>query len=219
MTDEDHIELLAKLAEQRQAGSSANADSATTRKAWCENAETFTYHTHVTAPAGSPDSLEVVADTFYQAADLSDLPWYAQFRGGEVRPSDRPVPKGVTRHQLAQSYADVGLWRSRCYRMRVSDAAPRPAMRVVALRSVDVPWDPRPGSVLAQMLCPSGDVFQWDERLLHWHHIVTTPGIGLLPGKLDRWLLNGLRRFGLDQAERRTYREEAEAFVRWVASL
>ena len=219
MTDEEHIELLAKLAEQWQTGCFPNAGLAKTRKAWCESAQTFTYHTHVAAPSTSAESLEVIADTFYQAAGLAELPWYAQFRGGEVRPSDRPVPIGVSRHQLAQSYADVGLRRSRCYRMRVSDAAPRPAMRVVALRSVDIPWDPRPGSVLARMLCPSGDVFQWDERLLHWHHIVTTPGIGVLPGKLDRWLLNGLRRFGLDQAERRTYREEAESFVRWVASL
>jgi hypothetical protein len=69
------------------------------------------------------------------------------------------------------------------------------------------------------ILPPTGDVFSVDEAGLHWHHICTTGGVGLLPGVLDRWMMNVLRATGLDSKERDTYITEAEAFARFVKTL
>jgi hypothetical protein len=43
--------------------------------------------------------------------------------------------------------------------------------------------------------------------------------VRLLPGVLDRWLMNALRATGLDHKERQTYIAEAEAFTRFVRAL
>ena len=161
-------------------------------------------------------SLVRVADAFYRAADLEVQPWYAQFRGGQSRPLQEPPPAGIARHQLAISSFDVSLKQPRCYRQLVCEAVPRPDLHVISLCSVDAEWEPPQDAVLALTLEPTGDVFEWQEGVLHWHHICTTPGVGLLPGMLDRAFLNLLRRVGLDSAERKTYREEAEGFRDWV---
>jgi len=62
-------------------------------------------------------------------------------------------------------------------------------------------------------------VFSIDHAGLHWHHICTTSGVRLLPGVLDRWLMNALRATGLDGKERETYTTEAEAFIQFVKTL
>ena len=69
------------------------------------------------------------------------------------------------------------------------------------------------------ILPPTGDIFSMGEAGLHWHHICTTSGVRLLPGILDRWLMNVLRASGLDSKERKTYITEAEAFARFVKTL
>ena len=97
---------------------------------------------------------------------------------------------------------------------------PRPtnaATRVIVARSVDegpaLPDDTR----LAFTLDPNGEVLHLEDDHLHWHHICCTPGAALLPQPLDRWLINTLRRLGLDGAERNTYRAEAEQLREWVS--
>ncbi len=188
----------------------------TTVRHWHAPARTFTYDTHIAVPDVARDSLDIVSDAFFRAAELDVQPWYEQFRGGESRSIVEPPPSGIERHQLAISTFDVSLKKPRCYRQLVCEASPRPETRVVSLCSVDVDWPTPDGTVLALTLEPSGDVFEWRDGLLHWHHICTTPGVGLLPGAADRWFLNSLRRVGLDSAERTTYRQEAEGFREWV---
>jgi hypothetical protein len=212
-----HIEALFALAERFHESGASKPGKVTTLKTWCEPARTFTYHTHVAVPDVGRETLVQVSDTFFRAADLEEQPWYAQFRGGRSRPIDEVPVEGISRQQFALSSFDVGLRAPRCYRQLVCEAAPRPDTRIVSLRSVDIDWPIPDGMVLAVTLEPSGDVFEWRDGHLHWHHICTTPGVGLLPGALDRWFLNTLRRFGLDAAERTTYREEAEGFRDWVS--
>ncbi len=219
MSELAHVERLVALADAFHQEHDTSADAIQTTKAWSDEARTFTYHTH-TALAGVPrEALAEVADAFYGAADLETQPWYAQFRAGQSCPVAEPAEPGVARQQWSLSAFDVGLRKLRCYRQLVTDGAPRPDMRVVALRSVDAPLTPPADAVLALTLAPTGDVFEWRDERLHWHHICTTPGVGLLPGSLDRSFLNTLRRLGLDAQERRTYREEAEAWREWVGRL
>ncbi|WP_197484230.1 hypothetical protein, partial [Halioglobus sp. HI00S01] len=59
-------------------------------------------------------------------------------------------------------------------------------------------------------------VLHFENGRLHWHHICCTPGAGMLPGRLDRWLINAMRRTGLDCAERKTYRDEALKLRDWL---
>jgi hypothetical protein len=40
----------------------------------------------------------------------------------------------------------------------------------------------------------------------------------VLPGRLDRWLISGLRRLGLDKTERNTYHNEAAQLRNWLQS-
>lgn len=214
--ENDHVAQLLSLVDSFHGEYPVEPGVATTVKHWHAPARTFTYHTHVAVPDVAPEVLEVVSDTFFRAAELDEQPWYAQFRGGHGRPLDEPSPNGILRHQLAISTFDVRLKKPRCYRQLVCEAAPRGDVRVVSIVSVDVDWPVPEGTILARTLEPSGDVFEWRNNFLHWHHICTTPGVGLLPGPTDRWFLNSLRRVGLDSAERTTYREEAAGFVHWV---
>lgn len=214
--ESEHIRDLLGLAGRFHETNAPEPGTVTTLKSWRPQAKTFTYHTHVSVSSVDRALLDVVADTFFGAADLRRQPWYTQFQRGQSRALDHGPPEGILRHQLALSTFDVGLKVPRCYRQLVADSAPRDDTRVVSLVSVDVDWTIPEGAVLALTLEPSGDVFEWQDGALHWHHICTTPGVGLLPGPPDRWLLNSLRWLGLDAAERKTYRDEAEGFLRWV---
>ena len=71
-------------------------------------------------------------------------------------------------------------------------------------------------TVLAYTLAVNGEVLYWQNDCLHWHHICCTPGAAVLPGRLDRWLINSLRFLGLDQTERSTYQHEAEQLRDWL---
>ena len=111
---------------------------------------------------------------------------------------------------------DLGLSKPRYYRQLVSLARPALTTSVIVARSVNEGPNLPPGAQLAFTQEPNGEVLHWQDDYLHWHHICCTPGAGLLPGRLDRWLINGLRRLGLDSAERKTYREEALQLRDWL---
>ncbi len=185
---------------------------------WEPAAGTFCYQTHIAFAVDSPDTLDTLADTFYNAATMDTQPWYAQFLGGEAQPLGEAPADGIDKHQLALGRFDLGLPTPRCYRQLVSLDSPDAATRVLVARSVDegpaLPADTK----LAYTLDPNGEVLHLDNGLLHWHHICCTPGAGLLPQPLDRWFINTLRRLGLDGAERATYREEAEQLREWLRS-
>lgn len=185
---------------------------------WEPSAGTFCYQTHIAISGASPDTLDWLAGTFYNAATMSNQPWYAQFLDGQSQPLAEAPAEGIDKHQLALGRFDLGLPAPRCYRQLVSLASPDPATRVIVARSVDegpaLPGDTR----LAFTLDPNGEVLHLEDGHLHWHHICCTPGAALLPQPLDRWLINTLRRFGLDSVERNTYRAEAEQLREWLRS-
>ena len=88
----------------------------------------------------------------------------------------------------------------------------------IVARSIDSGPPPPAGARLAYTLGPNGEVLYWEDECLHWHHICCTPGAALLPAAPDRWLINTLRRLGLDGAERATYRLEAQQMRDWLQS-
>jgi hypothetical protein len=183
---------------------------------WEASAGTFCYQTHIAFAIDSADTLDWLADTFYNAATMTRQPWYAQFLGGEAQALEETPAEGIEKHQLALGRFDLGLPTPRCYRQLVSLASPGPGTRVIVARSIDEGPALPANTKLAYTLDPNGEVLHFEDGLLHWHHICCTPGAALLPQPFDRWLINTLRRFGLDRAERSTYREEAAQLRKWV---
>jgi hypothetical protein len=183
---------------------------------WEPAAGTWCYQTHIAAPDQPPAQLDRLADIFFNAAAMPSQPWYPQFLGGEVAVLESPPAGGIDRHQLTLGQFDLGLPNPRYYRQLVSFAKPDAATAIIIARSVtDGP--PLPAHArLAYTLAPNGEVLHWENGRLHWHHICCTHGAGVLPGRLDRWLINLLRLTGLDGAERKTYRQEAEQWRDWL---
>ena len=184
---------------------------------WEPTAGTFCYQTHIAIDRQARRQLEWLTDIFFSAATLSSQPWYPQFLGGEVQALDTPPAAGIVKQQLALGRFDLGMPTPRCYRQLLSLAAPQETSRVIVARSVDAGPELPIDTPLAYTLDPNGEVLHFENGRLHWHHICCTPGAGVLPGRLDRWLINALRCTGLDQAERRTYREEAEQLRDWLS--
>ena len=185
-------------------------DQHQTIRHWQADAGTFCYQTHIAISKQPPSRLASLAEFMYNAATLKQQAWYPQFQGGATAPlSTSPLP-GIDRHQLAWGCFDLGLPAPRYYRQLVSLARPDPQTAILVARSTDDGPSLPAGVPLAYTLDPNGEVFYWADDCLHWHHICCTPGAAILPGRLDRWLINSLRWLGLDQAERQTYREEAE---------
>ena len=122
-------------------------------------------------------------------------------------------------HQLGQGYFDFGVGALRRYHLLFSKIEIDAQTHAVVLRSVPETIAVLKPSRQVFILPPTGDVFSVDEAGLHWHHICTTSGVGVLPGVLDRWLMNVLRATGLDSKERGTYINEAEAFRRFAGTL
>ncbi|MGB1139909.1 MAG: hypothetical protein ACPG1A_03350 [Halioglobus sp.] len=183
---------------------------------WEPSAGTYCYQTHIAFGIEDRDTLNWLADTFYNAATMTKQPWYAQFLGGQAEALDAPPAEGIDQHQLAVGRFDLGLSRPRCYRQLVSLASHGETTRIIIARSVDEGPPIPDGTTLAYTLDPNGEVLHYENGLLHWHHICCTPGAGLLPQPADRWLINTLRRLRLDSAERTTYREEAQELRAWV---
>lgn len=203
---------------QRHRASHTEVDRCETRREWVSGAGTYCYQTHIAISAQPQARLAWLADVFYRAANLRAQPWYPQFSGGASAQLSAAPASGIAQHQLCIGRFDLGLGEPRYYRQLVSLAHPAPDTQVIVARSVpDGPHVPQRAK-LAYTLNPNGEVFYREADRLHWHHICCTPGAALLPHVLDTVLINLLRRFGMDAAERRTYQEEAERLQRWLQS-
>jgi hypothetical protein len=189
-----------------------------TRRHWVPEAGCYCYQTHIAISGQHQRQLAWLAELFYRTAELQQLPWYPQFQSGMAMAiSEKPLA-GITAHQWAISYFDLGLPLPRYYRQLVSLAAPDEQTRVVVARSVTDGPENAGKAKLAFTLDPNGEVLYWQGGCLHWHHICCTPGASLLPKHADRLLMNGLRKLGLDSAERNTYRQEALQMRDWLQS-
>lgn len=212
----DSAELVAMAAEHRASHTRINHHQ--TIRHWQPSAGTYCYQTHIAIAGQASERLALLTETLFNAATLLHQPWYPQFAGGKSHMPDACPAKGIGRHQLSWGKFDLGLRSPRYYRQLQSLAQPVEHTSVIVARSVsDGPRLPE-GAVLAYTLSPNGEVVHAESGCLHWHHICCTPGAALLPGSLDRWFINCLRRLGLDRAERNTYRLEAETLRDWLQS-
>ncbi len=212
--------MLAELAAAQQAKPQVDAISCSSY--WNPLHGTFTYHTHAIVDAFRPDKLDQVAQAFFNAYSLDRQGWYSQFVSGEnvPLPSDVPVqPEGVPRdHQIGQGYFDFGMATLRRYHTLISLRRNGPDAVSVVLRSINHPFESQKSKKVF-LLAPTGDHFVLEGGQLHWHHICTVTGIALLPGVSDKYLMNCLRRLGLDGKERKTYEEEAQSFIQFASGL
>lgn len=198
----------------------ANTRPIRCQRYWNPLAKTFTYHTHVAVPAVAASTLDHVSTLFFNAYALQQHGWYSQFvRGAMYATEDTPRHATEGEHQLGQGYFDFGVPGLRCYHTLFSRLAPDANTRLVVLRTVDEPMPALQPAKTVYLLPPTGDVFTLEGNTLHWHHICTTTGIGLLPGALDRLFMNLLRYCGFDRQEQQTYLAEAEGFVQFVQGL
>ena len=210
-----HAEHLLTMAQQHRAGHKAINQCQIIRN-WHPSAGTWCYQTHI-AIADQPDyRLDWLTNIFFNAATLVRHPWYPQFGGGKRQSLSQPPARGIDQHQLCWGRFDLGLSSPRYYRQLVSLALPEKNTAAIVARSVNQ-GPPLPDkAVLAFTPAPNGEVFHYANGRLHWHHICCTSGPALLPPRMDRWLINCLRYVGLDQAERKTYRGEAEQLRDWL---
>lgn len=184
-------------------------------RTWDREARCHRMLTHVAIPGAAVDLLPELAALLFGAAALDAQPWHPQHRGGATRPLVHPAQAPALRHALALSRVTVGLALDRVYRTLTSEVAPDPSSRVIVHRSVDEGPALPDSTVLGHLLGPTADVLHHDGASLHWHHLVVTPGVGLLPWPLDGALLAVARGLGLGQRELAVYRGEA----RGVAAL
>ncbi|NQY03449.1 MAG: hypothetical protein HRT76_09345 [Halieaceae bacterium] len=207
--------ILAELAASHRNAHRKVAE-ANTRKHWVPSAGTYCYETHIAIPAQSIPSLKEVGELLYAQASLSHHPWYPQFIEGQGTTATAERHPSTDKQCLAWAAFDLGVGSPRHYRQLVSRHTPTADTVVVVARSITA-GPPLPETAkLAYTFSPNGEVLHFANGLLHWHHICCTPGAGLLPGPADRWLMNTLRWLGLDQAERRTYTNEALAMCDWL---
>jgi hypothetical protein len=196
----------------------AQVNEHNTIRHWETSAGTFCYQTHIAINGQEPQRLEWLTDVFFNAATLSSQPWYPQFLGGKAQVLETPTNNNIVKQQLTLGQFNLGMLSPRCYRQLISLAAPNENTRVIVARSVYEGPETRIDTPLAYTLDPNGEVLHFENGRLHWHHICCTPGASVLPGRLDRWLINALRATGMDYAERRTYREEAERLRDWLST-
>jgi len=206
------------LSQSNTLSPSEHASGISCRHHWNPAAKTFSYHTHVVVPHINSESLETLSHLFFNAYSLQRHGWYSQFVSGTIKPL--PFKTNVRgEHQLGQGYFDFGVGVLRRYHLLFSKIQVDAKTYAVILRSVPENIPALTTSRQVFILPPTGDIFSIDEAGLHWHHICTTSGVRVLPGILDRWLMNALRACGLDSKERKTYITEAEAFARFVKTL
>lgn len=182
---------------------------------WEAGAATYTYHTHVQVACADVSIFSKVVDCFFHAAALPAQPWYAHFLRGKSL-SVMPAA-GAIRSAICLPEFDFGLGKVHSYRQLVSEFSFAEHCHVLVLRSVTADPDFPANTVAAFTLSPTGDVLHWGNGILHWHHICTVAGVGILPAPIERQVMNILRWLRLDRAERKTYSEEAECFIRWVS--
>lgn len=191
-------------------------DQFQTVRHWVADAGTYCYQTHIAISGQAKQRLHWLADIFYNTAKLEQLPWYPQFQGGAALALSQAPFAGITKHQLAWSRFDLGVGRPRYYRQLLSLCEVDNNTAVLVARSTDQGPELPNKATLAYTLNPNGEVLHWQNDCLHWHHICCTPGASLLPGLLDRWLINTIRYLRLDSTERHTYQQEAEQMRTWL---
>ena len=191
-------------------------DKVETIRHWQADTGTYCYQTHISISRQPEQRLAWLVDVFFNAATLPKQPWYPQFLAGKSQQLNQPAGQGINRHQLTWGSFDVSLPAPRYYRQLVSLAQPNKQTAVIVARSTNDGPELPASSALAYTLNPNGEVLYWQNDCLHWHHICCTPGAAVLPGRLDRWLINSLRFLGLDQTERSTYQHEAEQLRDWL---
>lgn len=208
---------LLELAEEYRAHHS-QVDAAQTIRHWDHDSRTYCYHTHIAVSGQARERLSWLIQVLYRANSLTTQPWYPQFQGGASQPCEAIPQTGIAEHQLSIGCFDLGLRAPRCYRQLVSRTQLEGHACAIVARSVESGPPLPAGARLAYTLGPNGEVLYWQGDCLHWHHICCTPGAALLPVSADRWLINTLRRLGLDRAERSTYQLEAESMRDWLQS-
>jgi hypothetical protein len=208
---------LLELAAHHRA-SHQQVDSPQTIRHWDRLARSYCYQTHIAISGQGRERLPWLLNVLYSASSLPTQPWYSQFQGGACAPCGEKPQPGIAAHQLSLGCFDLGLPAPRCYRQLVSRTRLENDGCAIVARSIDSGPPLPAGTRLAYTLGPNGEVLYWEGECLHWHHICSTPGAGLLPPAPDRWLINTLRRLGLDRAERTTYRAEAEQMRDWLQS-
>lgn len=203
---------MARLAELQ-----INRGAITLSRSWTPAARTYTYHTHVRVDGVDSNVFRKIIDCFFYAAALPIQPWYSSFLRGHFLPLS--PARGSERASLCVPEFDFGVGKARSYRQLLNDFSVAENCHVLVLRSVVHSMDFPPDTVPAFTLAPTGDVFHWRDEVLHWHHICTVAGVGILPAGIERYVMNTLRWLRLDQAERNAYREEAEGFIRWASNV
>ena len=206
-------ETLLKMAQQAEQLQSNEAVHI--MRYWAAAAGTYTYHTHARVYGVDEALFTRVVDCFFHAASLKTQPWYAQFLCGQSLPLISSA-SGCTRAALCLPEFDFGLGKTHSYRQLLSEFSLAEHCRALVLRSVIHEQAFPANTVPAFTLSPTGDLFHWHQGVLHWHHICTVAGVGIMPPGIERHVMNALRWLRLDLAERKTYREEAEAFIRWM---
>lgn len=184
---------------------------------------TFTYHTHTIVDGFRGGDLKQIASLFFNAYSLQKQDWYSQFVSGE----NKPLPQNIDfknnnmegEQQIGQGYFDFGMPDLRCYHTLFSLHHISQNAVSIVLRSIDYPFPINNKSKKVFLLAPTGDYFFLKEGQLHWHHICTVSGISLLPGVLDKYLMNCLRYLRLDSKERQTYKDEAKSFIQFASTL
>lgn len=181
---------------------------------WNAAVGTYTYHTHAQALNVDKGTFQKIVDCFFHAASLPYQPWYAQFLTGTSAATT--AVDGANRAAVVRPVFDFGLGKKHGYCQLLTEFSFSESEFALVLRSVKDAVGFPAGTTPAFTLSPTGDVFRWHGNTLHWHHICTVAGVGLLPPTPERYLMNSLRWLGLDQQERKTYREEAELFISWA---
>jgi hypothetical protein len=163
-------------------------------------------------------NLEILSHLFFNVYSLQRHGWYSQFVSGTIKPLPFHTD-ARDEHQLGLGYFDFGVGTLRRYHLLFSKIQVDAKTHAVVLRSVPEKMPALTTSRQVFILPPTGDIFSIDEAGLHWHHVCTTSDMRLLPGVLDRLIMNALRALRLDSRERKTYITEAEAFARFVKTL
>jgi hypothetical protein len=188
-----------------------------TERYWNADAGTYTYHTHTRVACVHSSILKRVVDNFFTAASLAVQPWYPPFLYGNSMEVIASV--GAKRAAIIRPVFDFGVKKKHGYCQLLTEFSMSEYCCVHVLRSVKTAEGVPAGITPAFTLSPTGDVFRWHENSLHWHHICTVSGVGLLPPTPERYVMNTLRWLGLDHAERSAYRKEAEQFIVWVSGM
>lgn len=199
----------ARLAQAQREAVGPRGPSLRVARHWVRDAGCHAYLSHAVVRDASVELVGELAALALGAAVLDAQPWDPGHRGGRLLPWPDEVAAPVLRHVRTVTRRSAGLPLHRAHRLLCSEVALEAHTRVVVQRSVTggpaLPDDAIP----LHLLAPSAVVVHHDGAHLHWHHLVVSPRVGLLPWPLDPALPAALRALGLDATERAGWRGEA----------